>query len=74
MAYEALYRGTQRTRTIDVIIDGVVTTTWTSSGTTDGFQRIDISGQSGQVVEIRGDLPQQDSWLSITEASDILAT
>lgn len=68
MSYAAFYRGTQRTRTVDIIIDGIVAATWTSSGTTDGFQRIDISGRSGHVVEIRGDLPDEDSWLSITEA------
>lgn len=65
----ALYRGTQRTRTVDVIIDGILVITWTSSGATDEFQRIGISGESGQVIEIRGVLPDEDSWLSITEAS-----
>lgn len=42
----ALYKGKTRTRTLEVYVDDVLVTTWTSSGTTDGFESIDISGMS----------------------------
>lgn len=51
----ALYEGAARTRTMNVHVDGVLATTWTSSGTTDSFETIDLpAGTSGQVVEISG--------------------
>ncbi|CAM9918634.1 unnamed protein product, partial [Ectocarpus sp. 8 AP-2014] len=62
----ALYKGTTRVRTVDVNVDGSLATTWTSSGTTDGFESIDLSGYSGQDVTVIGVLDTSE-WLSITE-------
>ena len=51
-------------------VDGVLVTTWTSSGTTAGFESIDLSGTSGSVVEIVGVLGDSE-WLSIVEVSRV---
>eukprot|EP00903_Cladosiphon_okamuranus_P018639 g17154.t1 len=61
----ALYKGDERTRTMDVKVDGAKVTTWTSSGVTLDFESIDL-GVAGQVVELTGVLADSD-WLSITE-------
>ncbi len=47
-------------------VDGVLATTWTSSGTTSGFETIDLSGVSGRVIDVTGQLADSE-WLSITE-------
>ncbi|CAM9160433.1 unnamed protein product [Ectocarpus sp. 4 AP-2014] len=62
----ALYNGAIRVRTIDVSVDGSLATTWTSSGTTDGFESIDLSGYSGQDITVTGVLDNSE-WLSIKE-------
>eukprot|EP00752_Nemacystus_decipiens_P014959 g13318.t1 len=62
----ALYKGTTRVRTVEVYADGVLVTTWTSSGTTEGFESVDISGTSGSMLEIVGVL-EDSEWLSIIE-------
>ena len=49
-------------------VDGVLVTTWTSSGTTTDFESIDISGTSGTAIEIVGVLGNSE-WLSIIEVS-----
>lgn len=53
---------------MEVRVDDALLTTWTSSGTTDGFEAIDLSGTSGQVLEITGVLDDSE-WLSIVEVS-----
>ena len=55
-------------RTVEVYVDGVLVTTWTSSGTTTDFESIDISGTSGTTIEIVGVLGNNE-WLSIIEVS-----
>ena len=64
----ALFRGDVRVRTVEVYVDGVLVTTWTSSGTTTDFESIDISGTSGTAIEIVGVLGNSE-WLSIIEVS-----
>lgn len=49
-------------------VDDELATTWTSSGTTDDFESIDISDMSGEVIEIKGVLADSE-WLSIIEVS-----
>eukprot|EP00752_Nemacystus_decipiens_P014961 g13320.t1 len=61
----AMYKGDSRTRTMDVYVDDVMITSWTSSGTTTAFENIDL-GVSGQTVELRGVL-EGSEWLSIME-------
>ncbi|CAM9294633.1 unnamed protein product, partial [Ectocarpus fasciculatus] len=60
-----LYKGDIRTRTIDIYVDGYHITTWTSSGTTAGFESVELMTQ-GQVIELVGDLNDIE-WLSILE-------
>ncbi|CAN0121365.1 unnamed protein product, partial [Ectocarpus sp. 13 AM-2016] len=62
----ALYKGATRVRTVDVTVDGSLATTWTSSGTTDGFESIDLSGFFGQDITVTGVLDNSE-WLSIKE-------
>lgn len=47
--------------------DGTLVTTWTSSGSTAGLERIDLSGTSGQVLEIVAVVSSSSEWLSIIE-------
>lgn len=51
-----------------VYVDGELITTWTSSGTTDDFESIDLSGTSGELIEVTGILGESE-WLSIVEVS-----
>lgn len=62
----AMYQGATRVRTMDVSVDGILVTTWTSSGTTSDFENIDLSGYAGQDVTITGVLADSE-WLSIVE-------
>lgn len=52
-------------------MDGALVTTWTSSGTTDGFESIDLTGSAGEVIEVTGVLDALE-WLSIIEVSPAL--
>ncbi|CAM9778380.1 unnamed protein product, partial [Hapterophycus canaliculatus] len=61
-----LFKGATRVRTVEVYVDDVLTTTWTSSGTTDGFESIDLSGYSGQYLTVMS-LEDDSAWLSIIE-------
>lgn len=64
-----------------VTVDGSLVRTWQSSGTTDEFEAVDLTGNdgelignlasfgvSGRVVQITGEL-EQNEWLSIVEVS-----
>lgn len=51
-------------------MDGALATTWTSSGATSSFENVNLSGSSGQVVEITGVLGPFE-WLSIIEVNGI---
>lgn len=58
---------------MEVYVDDAMVTTWTSSGTTDGFEGVDLSGMSGQVIELTGILANSD-WLSIIEVGPKLGS
>ena len=61
----AMYKGDERTRTMDVYVDDELVTSWTTSGITTAFENIDF-GVNGQAVELRGVLGEEE-WLSIAE-------
>ncbi|CAM9652934.1 unnamed protein product [Ectocarpus sp. 4 AP-2014] len=61
------YQGDTRVRTVDVAVYGDLVTTWTSSGTTSGFESIDTSGATGQVVTVTGTGLCDSEWPSIVE-------
>lgn len=63
-----MYKGSTRTRTVQEYVDSDLISTWTSSGTTDEFESIDISSVSGQVIEVTEVLGDSE-WLSIIEVS-----
>ena len=76
-----MFRGTTRQRTVSITVDGTLVRTWESSGTTDDFEVVDLTGNdgellgnlasvgvSGQVVQITGQLGPNE-WLSIIEVS-----
>ena len=50
---------------MDIYIDGVLVTSWTSSGATLGFETVDLD-ITGQSVELRGVLSDAE-WLSLME-------
>ena len=60
-----MYRGDQRTRTMDIYVDDVMITTWTNSGTTLDFETVTL-GVTGSAFELRGVLKDSE-WLSIME-------
>lgn len=66
-----MYGGSTRTRTVQVYVDGDLVSIWTSSGTTDDYESIDISSASGQVIEVTGLLTDSE-WLSIIEVSQAI--
>lgn len=66
---------------MSITVDGTLVRNWESSGTTDDFEVVDLTGNdggllgnlasfgvSGQVVQITGQLGQTE-WLSIKEVS-----
>lgn len=53
---------------MQVHVDGDLVTTWTSSGTTDGFESIGLTGAAGTTIDIVGVLAESE-WLSIIEVS-----
>lgn len=55
---------------MEIHVNDVLQTSWTSSGTTTDFERVDLS-LSGQAIELRGVLADSD-WLSIVEVSLVL--
>ena len=64
-----MYEGLTRVRTIEVRLGAVLATTWTSSGTTDGFESIDLSGYSGRyltVMSLADDLQWPVSYTHLT--------
>ena len=61
----ALFRGDERTRTVDIYVDDVIVTTWTSSGTTSDFETVTL-GVTGSTIELRGVL-EHSEFLSILE-------
>lgn len=63
-ATEALYKGDTRTRTIDVLVDGQKIVAWTSSGTTTGFEAVELGvTATGQTIELRGVLTDSE-WIN----------
>ena len=58
-------KGNERMRTIDIYVDGIIVTTWTSSGTTLDFETVTL-GVTGTSIELRGVL-EDSEWLSIME-------
>ena len=60
-----MYKGNERTRTVDIYVDGVFATSWTNSGTTLDYEAIAL-GATGESIELRGVLDDSE-WLSIME-------
>ena len=60
-----MYKGDERTRTLNIYVDGVIVTTWTSSGVTLDFETVTL-GVTGTSIEFRGVL-EDSVWLSIME-------
>lgn len=68
-----MFKGTERRTTVEVRVDDALVTTWTSSGTTDAPQSIALTGTSGSVIDITGDL-EETEWLSIVEVRFCFST
>eukprot|EP00903_Cladosiphon_okamuranus_P018640 g17155.t1 len=61
----AMYKGDSRIVNVDIFVDEEKQKSWTSSGTTTDFERIELSA-TGKTIELRGVLAESE-WLSITE-------
>ncbi|CAN0221761.1 unnamed protein product, partial [Pylaiella littoralis] len=61
-----MYKGNERQRAVEVSVDGVFVTSWTSSGQTLDFESVDLSGSYGRDVTITAILGDSE-WISITE-------
>lgn len=66
----AMYKGDMRIVEVDIFVDGVLHKSWTSSGKTTDFERIEISA-TGKTIELRGVLDESE-WLSITEVREVV--
>lgn len=78
-----MYKGDQRTRTLDIYIDGEKTDSWTSSGTTAALENVKLgfhftSSTSSyetdhpgvavaETIELRGVFLEDTEWLSLLE-------
>ncbi|CAN0429725.1 unnamed protein product [Ectocarpus sp. 8 AP-2014] len=60
-----MYKGDERTRTLDISVDNLPYTTWTSSGATTGFETIEVDTMA-RWISIAGVL-EDSEWLSIME-------
>lgn len=61
-----MYEGDSRQVTMEVRVDGVLITTYTTAGTDHLPDQIIFTGVSGQVVELTGVLGDSE-WLSIVQ-------
>lgn len=52
---------------MEIYVDDVMATSWTSSGTTAAFENVEL-GVTGATIELRGVL-EGSEWLSIMEVS-----
>ena len=68
-----LYKGQIRTRTIDILLDGEYATSWTSSGSSLGFETIplpsSVAGQPTSSIELIG-AGSDSQWFSVEEVRD----
>lgn len=65
-----MYKGDTRVVDVDIFVDEVKLKSWTSSGTTAEFERVELSA-TGKKIELRGDL-DQSQWLSIVEVGEVV--
>lgn len=66
----AMYKGDTRVVDVDIFVDEVKLKSWTSSGTTAEFERVELSA-TGKKIELRGDL-DESQWLSIVEVGEVV--
>lgn len=70
----ALWKGDQRTRSIDVLVDGALDGTFVSSGTTTDYETYDlVVAQVNEVVLQAVDIAD-NGWLSVTGVSETSVT
>lgn len=62
-----MYEGDERTRTMEIYVNDVLITTWTSSGITTGFETVAL-GVTGDEMQLIG-LLEDSEWLSINEVN-----
>ena len=65
----ALHMGDERVRTFNVLVDGVLATTITSSGTTLDFEPYELIVSGATTVVLQAGMPA-NSWFSITEVNE----
>ena len=68
----AFYKGDERTRSLNVWVDGVYTHTIMSSGRTTGYETYDLIAPGAKTVVLQASGLQDSGWLSISEVSEML--
>lgn len=66
----AMFKGNQRTRTVNVLVDGVLATTAVTSANTFELEAYEVSAIQASTIVLQEAGPEEDVWLSITEVSD----
>lgn len=64
-----MFKGDSRIVNVDIFVDEFLHKSWTSSGTTTDFERIELNA-IGNTIGLRGVLDESE-WLSITEVRDV---
>ena len=66
----AMFKGNERVRTVDVLVDGVLATTVVTSANTFELEAYEVSASQASTIVLQEAGPEEDVWLSLTEASN----
>ena len=67
--YMAFYKGDERTRSVDVFVDGVLKNTILTSGTTRGYEAYELIAIGASTVVPSSAAVEDNGWLSISGVS-----
>ena len=65
----ALFKGNQRTRTVSIWVDGVLSSTVETSGTTLEYEPYALEAMQATTIVLQGTGLEENVWLSITGVS-----
>lgn len=65
----ALWKGNQRNRTVDIWVDGSLSTTVQSSGSTKQYEAYELSATQATMIVLQEAGAEDDVWLGVTGVS-----
>ena len=65
----ALWKGNQRNRTVDIWVDGSLSTSVQSSGSTQDYEAYELSATQATTIVLQEAGAEDDVWLSVTGVS-----